>query len=93
MGPGNIIGWNHLGGHQSGSDLWEEQIWADGFLKVTTDPSWRTICSNHTSGTYAYCSTSFFHLLPRTINAKTNHFFHKSGYYDHFFQQVMEHNF
>lgn len=21
MGPGNIMGWNHFGGHQSGSDL------------------------------------------------------------------------
>jgi hypothetical protein len=75
-------GWDHLGGHQSGSDLWESEIWVDGFLKITNDSSWRASCSQHATGSSAYCVTSFNQLLPRLINGKTNHHFHMSGYVD-----------
>lgn len=75
-------GWDHYGYHNSESDLSEEQIWADGRLKITTDSGWRVLCSDHKSGVRAECSTQFFQLLPRTIKAETNHHFHKSGYID-----------
>lgn len=75
-------GWDHFGGHTSGSDLWENEIWVNGYLKITTDSGWRTSCSNHVSGNSAYCTTTFFQLIPRTIKAQTNHHFHTSGYVD-----------
>lgn len=78
-------GWDHFGGHTSGSDLWEDEIWVDGFLKITTDANWRTSCQNHASGRSAYCATSFFQYIPRTIKSKSNHHFHKSGYIDNNF--------
>ena len=75
-------GWDHLGYHESESDLWESQNWADGRLKITTDSSWRDTCSTHTSGSLASCTTSFFQILPRTIVGETYHHFHTNGYND-----------
>ncbi|MCA9937847.1 MAG: hypothetical protein KC418_04350 [Anaerolineales bacterium] len=76
------FGWDHLSAHNSHSDLWEDEIWADGRLKITTDGSWRTTCSQHTAGYNAVCTNNFFQLLPRTIYAETDHHFRKSGYVD-----------
>ncbi|MBI5822444.1 MAG: hypothetical protein HZB18_00295 [Chloroflexi bacterium] len=77
--------WDHFGGHQSSSDLWEGEIWVDGFLKISNDANWRASCSNHLSGNYAYCTTSFNQLIARLIKAKSNHHFHKNNYIDNNF--------
>jgi len=77
--------WDHFGGHSSSSDLWEGEIWVDGFLKITNDASWRATCANHSVGSSAYCVTSFNQLVARLIKAKTNHHFHKGGYIDNNF--------
>jgi len=74
--------WEHFGAHHSSSDLWEAQIWVDGFLKITNDSGWRDTCSRERSGKNAYCVTSFTQLLPRRIQARSNHHFHTSGYRD-----------
>ncbi|VAW34798.1 hypothetical protein MNBD_CHLOROFLEXI01-807 [hydrothermal vent metagenome] len=75
-------GWDHIAYHDSQSDLQEDDIWADGRLKITTDSSWRELCNDHTSGSRADCTNKFFQLLPRTITAETDHHFHKSGFVD-----------
>ena len=77
--------WHHFGSHTSDSDLWEDEIWVDGFLKVTTDPGWRDACDNHRAGDNSYCGTNFDHILPRTIYAKSDHHFHTDGYVDNNF--------
>jgi hypothetical protein len=74
--------WTHVGNHNSGSDLSESDIRANGRLKVTTDPNWRKLCNDNTSGNSAACITEFNDALPRTIYGETNHFFHTSGYSD-----------
>lgn len=80
---GTVPCWYHYGWHESGSDLWEAEIWANGRLKVTTDSSWRATCTGSpTSGDQSSCGTNFSHLLPRTIRSETDHHFHTSGYVD-----------
>jgi len=75
--------WYHYGWHESGSDLWEAEIWANGRLKVTTDSNWRATCTGSpTTGTKSSCGTNFSHILPRTISSQTDHHFHTSGYVD-----------
>jgi hypothetical protein len=73
-------GWDHIASHNSNSDLWEDEIWVDGALKITTDSSWRELCPNHTSGNNTTCTTRFFQVLPRTIKAESSHYFKKSGF-------------
>lgn len=73
-------GWDHIASHNSNSDLWEDEIWVDGALKITTDSSWRELCPKHTSGNNAACTTRFFQVLPRTIKAESSHYFKKSGF-------------
>lgn len=76
------FGWDHNAYHESESDLSEDEIWADGRLKITTDSSWRELCDDRTSGHRADCATNFFQILPRTIEAVTDHHFSKAGYAD-----------
>jgi hypothetical protein len=77
--------WEHHGNHDSSSDLWETHIGIDGRLKVTIDSGWRDTCSIHTSGSSYLCSTSFHHVLPRTIKAESTHTFQTPGYVDEIF--------
>ena len=78
--PGS--GWDHIGSHTSDSDLFEDQIWADGYLKQTGVSGWNDSCSNRTNGTRAWCQTKFFALFNYSIYAETKHHFHTSGYVD-----------
>lgn len=75
-------GWDHRATHESTSDLWEEEIWVDGTLKVTTDTSPRELCTQHTTGNRAVCNTKFFQIIPRTIRGDSFHHFKKAGYAD-----------
>ncbi|GAB4500755.1 MAG: hypothetical protein Fur0035_02950 [Anaerolineales bacterium] len=79
------FGFEHFGAHHSSSDLSEDEIWVDGFLKITNDSSWRDTCSQERSGKNAYCVTSFFQVMSRSIQAKSDHHFHLRGYKDNDF--------
>lgn len=74
------LNWEHHGSHNSQSDLVENQIWADGSLKVNGYNV--ASCSNHTSGQYAHCDTSKTYYIKYSMTAKSWHYFHKTGYVD-----------
>jgi len=78
---GTCCTWNLYGSHTSDSDLFESQIWADGYLKYQSQTGWMASCSNRTSGSRAHCNTSFTGWY-QTIYAETKHHFHTSGYVD-----------
>ena len=75
--PANI---EHHGSHNSQSDLVENNIWADGNLKVKGVVV--NSCSSHTGGQYTHCETSKTYYLKYSITAKSWHYFHTSGYVD-----------
>lgn len=73
--------WEHNGSHNSQSDLNEDDIWADGTLKVGTAGVVDS-CANHTVGYNAHCFTSKTYQWKYTFTAKSWSFFHETGYGD-----------
>lgn len=69
-----------MGSHLSESTLWEDDIWADGYIKVVGQ-GWRDQCSDHTSGTRAHCNTGY-HYGCEDSYGETDHYWHKEGYQD-----------
>lgn len=76
--------WTFSGGHTSGSDIFEAEIWADGYLKYKKDTAWRDSCRDRSSGWAASCNTTFdgWYSLLNPAYGRTNHHFHTSGYVD-----------
>lgn len=72
------------GTHNSGSDLWETDIWVDGTLKKTTMTGYADDCIKHTSGKSAVCATDMQgSTIPLTkYRADSTHHFHTAGYVD-----------
>jgi hypothetical protein len=79
LGP--FAGYAYFGSHTSDSDLWEQQIWVDGFLKRKEQRGWMNTCSTHTSGWRAHCNTSF-QWESTCAYGESYHFFHTPGYQD-----------
>jgi hypothetical protein len=77
-------GFGHYGSHTSDSDLFEQQIWVDGFLRPLSQPSsWWSQCQDHRSGHRATCTTYFWYpVFCRNIYAESFHHFHTDGYAD-----------
>jgi len=74
----------HVGSHNSDSDLNEDQIKVDGFMRMTS--SWSDSCKRHTSGTSAHCRTEVTANLFYSFYVESHHSFHKSGYPDTYFE-------
>jgi hypothetical protein len=72
------------GSHTSDSDLWEEQIWVDGYLKRRNQIGWMNNCRDHTAGSRAQCNTSF-EWSAVCAYGESQHFFHTTGYADDHF--------
>jgi len=68
----------HIGSHNSGSDLVEDQINVDGFMKITH--YWDDSCSRHISGTAAHCRTEVTANFYYHFYVESHHSFHKAGY-------------
>lgn len=79
------LDFDHVGSHTSDSDLVEEQIYVDGFLRVG-DGGWDDSCEHHTTGTTAHCNTCVTYHLEYSFYAESHHFFHKTGYQDDYFE-------
>jgi hypothetical protein len=79
--PADII---HVGSHTSASDLVEDEIKVDGFMKIKT--YWDDSCRHPTSGKMAHCNTRKVYHIPYTFYAESHHFFHKAGYQDDYFE-------
>jgi hypothetical protein len=73
------------GSHTSDSDLQEQQIWVDGFLKRRGQTGWMDDCDDHTSGSRAHCNTSF-EWSAVCAYGESIHFFHTDGYVDDQFE-------
>ena len=70
------------GDHDSESDLSEGQIWVDGCIKKTGNPTWADCDSNRTSGHIAHADTFVSGAYGTQYTAKSWHHFHTSGYVD-----------
>lgn len=82
-----IVGWNHLGSHESSSSIAETTIEVDGYLKVTPESGWRDTCDKRRTGAKrAICTTDFYYSLPRTIRGESDHFFSTPGYPNSYFE-------
>lgn len=78
---GSCCTWNFGGSHTSDSDLFEAEIWSNGYLKYKSDTGWKNSCRDQSSGVRAHCNTSFSGWYKK-IYGETKHHFHTSGYVD-----------
>jgi hypothetical protein len=78
------LNWGHVGSHNSDSDLVEDEIWVDGFMKIKS--YWDDSCKRHTSGTSAHCRTELTYHLVYNFYVESHHTFHKAGYPDTYFE-------
>jgi hypothetical protein len=73
------------GSHNSQSDLYEETIDIDGRIKKNGQ-GWSNYCGAPSSGTFHGCATSMADPRPHfdwdDFTAKSDHYFHTSGYND-----------
>lgn len=73
--------WHYRGSHVSESDLYEQKIWVDGWLKVSK--TWVDDCLSHkTNVRRATCTTDEVFWCGYSSYAESDHFFHTSGYID-----------
>lgn len=80
-------GFGHYGSHTSDSDLFEQQILVDGFLRPLSDSAWWSRCQDYRSGHRATCITYFWYPgFCRNIYAESFHHFHTDGYQDNDFK-------
>lgn len=75
----------HVGSHNSDSDLDEDQIGVDGFMRIG-GPSWDDSCDRHISGTSAHCRTEVTANFFYSFYVESHHSFHTAGYPDTYFE-------
>jgi len=76
-------GFGHYGSHTSDSDLFEQEIWVDGYLRPLSSTGWWATCSDHRVGQRATCLTYFWYpVFCRNIYAESLHHFHTDGFED-----------
>jgi hypothetical protein len=71
-----------MGSHTSDSDLYEDEIWVDGAIKIDGQ-GWYDSDEDHTTGMFAHCTTQMPDpIWLQTFIAHSWHHFHTDGYVD-----------
>lgn len=74
--------YDDYGSHTSDSDGFEDEIFADGYLRNTGyTTGWRASCSDRHSGSRAWCQSHWISWY-MCLYAETKHHFHTNGYVD-----------